>query len=62
MPEPGYLKHITVSSVGGVRVLSCLYCGFSVGGKSEELLRKIVQQHRCRGEREPAKEKTPPPR
>ena len=55
MPQSGYLKHISVTSVGAVRVLSCLRCGFSIGGKSEELLQKIVQQHQCRGERGPAK-------
>lgn len=55
MPQPGYLKHISVATVGNVRVLSCLRCGFSIGGKSEELLQKIVQQHQCRGERGPAK-------
>lgn len=60
MPESGYLKHISVTSVGGVRVMSCLRCGFSIGGTRDELLRKIVQQHECRDEREPAKDKKTP--
>lgn len=55
MPQPGYLKHISVTTVGRIRVVSCLHCGFSVGGLREELLRKIVQQHQCRGERGPDK-------
>ena len=53
MPDTGYFQHIRVTTVGGVRVMSCLRCGFSVGGLREDLLRTIVQQHRCRGEREP---------
>lgn len=55
MPQPGNLKHISVTKIGGVRVLSCLRCGFSIGGVREELLTKIVQQHQCRDERGPQK-------
>ena len=54
MPDSGYLQHVAITTVGAVRVASCLRCGFCVGGKREDLLQKIMQQHQCVRERVPS--------
>jgi hypothetical protein len=59
MPDSGFLQHVAITTIGSVRVASCLRCGFCVGGKRDDLLQKIMQQHQCVKERGPSENSAP---